>query len=232
MNAQPVRSTWHTASFQGARSVNADAVAAGRLVVALADGVGDNRGAARAALVAAGAAVAAPVARGPVNALASAQRAVRADPDATDCVIVVAQPTPTGYLIAWVGDVRAYAWLGADLRQLTTDHTVAQYFRARGGPVSTRMEHTVLTSMRTAEPSHFGRTALPTPAGLLLTTDGVHRTLTHTTMTEVVRDATDPAAALVSAARAAGATDNATAVTVSHAHLPPTIPQPTLPVAA
>ncbi|MGH3880151.1 MAG: hypothetical protein ACRDSK_24265, partial [Actinophytocola sp.] len=62
MNAQTdLTSIWRTAGFQGPRTINADAVAAhadpmGGLVVALADGVGDDRGAARAALLAATAA--------------------------------------------------------------------------------------------------------------------------------------------------------------------------------
>jgi serine/threonine protein phosphatase PrpC len=236
MNAEPRASTWHTASVKGTRTHNADAVASNAgpagLVVALADGIGDHRGAARAALVAASAAVRAPLSGGPVAALAAAQEAVMVDPEASDCVLVLAQPTAFSYQIAWVGDVRAYAWTGTDLHQVTTDHTLAQYFRSRGVPVTPRMEHTVLTSIRTATPAHFGHTTLPTPASLLLTTDGVHRTLARPAMAELLRYAADPAAALVAAANDAGVTDNATAVLLDHAHLPPTTPQPTLPVAA
>lgn len=235
MNAEPSLSRWHTASFQGTRTINADAVAsalsAGRLVIALADGIGDHPGATRAALTASSAAVQAPVSDGPLAALTAAQQAVQSDPNASDCVLVIAQPVPEGYDIAWVGDVRAYAWTGADLHQVTTDHTVAQYFRSRGAAVTPRMEHTVLTSMRTAAPTHFGHTWIPTPAALLLTTDGIHRTLPQTTMADLLRYAPDPAAALVAAARSAGATDNATAVVLTHATVPAT-PQPTIPVAA
>ncbi|OLF13440.1 hypothetical protein BU204_27345 [Actinophytocola xanthii] len=215
-----MRPGWHTASFLGARETNADAVAAstdwttGRLAVALADGVGDTPAAARAALRAASEAAAAPVVEGPVAALARARRAVLADPEAGDCVVVVAQPLPVGYAIAWVGDVRAYAWSGGVLHQLTTDHTVAEYFRARGEPVTRRMEHTVLTSMRTADPPRFGHTTLRTPTGLLLTSDGVHRVLTSGEMADILARSVNPAAALTAAAKAAGATDNATAAVI------------------
>ncbi|MPZ84328.1 MAG: serine/threonine protein phosphatase [Actinophytocola sp.] len=239
MDARPTMfSTWHTAGFLGTRSVNADAVAShfdavtGGLVVALADGVGDNAAAATAALLAATAAVTVPVADGPSAALVAARAAVHADPSAGDCVLVVAQPFGLGYRIAWVGDVRAYSWDGLALRQLTTDHTVAQYFRDRGTAVAPSMEHQVLTSVRTAQPTRFGLASLAIPTRLLLTSDGVHKSLPHPTMTEIIRYARDPATALVEAARAAGGTDNATAVVVDNAFLPPTGPQPLLPVAA
>jgi serine/threonine protein phosphatase PrpC len=221
MNTQPIWPVWHTASFAGTRDINADAVAAStdrttsRPVVALADGIGDNRAAARAAVRAASEAVTAPVAAGPVAALARAREAVLTDRTAGDCVVVVAQPAGMGYALAWVGDVRAYAWTAGGLHQLTTDHTVAEYFRSRGEPVTVRMEHTVLTSMRTTEPVRFGRVVLAVPAGLLLTSDGVHRVLSPGEMAEILLGgAGNPAAALVAAAREAGATDNATAAVV------------------
>jgi protein phosphatase len=239
MDAVPtLSSTWHTAGFQGTRTVNADAVAShadpvsGGLVVALADGVGDDRGAARAALLAATAAVAVPAADGPVAALAAARRAVEADPEAGDCVLVVAQPSGLGYRLAWVGDVRAYAWHGSGLLQLTTDHTLAQYFRDRGTTPTPAMEHQVLTSVRTAEPARYGLASLAVPSRLLLTSDGVHKRLTRAAMTDIVRYAPDPATALVAAARDAGTTDNATAVVVDNAFHPPTTPIPLVPVAA
>jgi protein phosphatase len=239
MHVQPnLSSTWHTAGFLGTRTINADAVAShiddvtGGLVVALADGVGDLRSSARAALLAATTAVAVPVADGPGAALLAAQRAVHADPTAGDCVLVVAQPFGVGYRIAWVGDVRAYSWDGQALRQLTHDHTVAQYFRDRGTVPSPAMEHQVLTSVRTAPATKFGLASLSIPTRLILTSDGVHKPLPHDAMTEIVRYAGDPATALVDAAREAGGTDNATAVVVDNAFLPPTGPQPLLPAVA
>src|SRR5688500_2733293 len=116
METQPA---WRTASHQGVRDVNADAVAAAHGVVALADGIGDDLTAAHAALQAATAAVHVPAVAGPEAALAAAHEALLTG----DCVLVVAQPFGGGYRIGWVGDVRAYAWDGQELRQLTTDHT-------------------------------------------------------------------------------------------------------------
>ncbi len=232
MAARPIlASTWQTAGYQGPRTTNADAVAShadasGGLVVALADGVGDTPEAARAALLAVTAAVAVPATEGPAAALAAARRAVEADPAAGDCVLVVAQPLGAGYRLAWVGDVRAYAWDGRTLLALTTDHTLAQYFRDRGSVPEPAMEHQVLTSVRTAARTEYGLSSLSTPARLLLTSDGVHKTLTHEAMTGIVRTAADPASALIAAARAAGTRDNTTAVVVDNVFLPPTTPVP------
>jgi serine/threonine protein phosphatase PrpC len=230
-------STWTTAGYRGPRTVAADAVAAraeatGGLVVALADGVGDHAGAARAARLAADAAVSVPAAEGPTAALLAARTAVAADPDAGDCVLVVAQPLGRGYRLAWVGDVRAYAWDGRVLLPLTTDHTLAQYFRDRGRVPAPAMEHQVLTSVRTAAPTEYGLASLSIPTRLLLTSDGVHKTLSHDVMTSIVRGEIDPAAALVAAARAAGTRDNTTAAVVDNVFLPPTTQLPVLPAVA
>jgi protein phosphatase len=214
MDPQPA---WRTASDRGAREVNADAVAAAHGVVALADGIGDDLTAAHAALQAATAAVSVPAAAGPVAALSAAHEALLAG----DCVLVVAQPFHGGYRIGWVGDVRAYAWDGRELRQLTTDHTLAQYFRDHGGDITPRMEHLVTTSVHTASASRYGATET-SATSLVLTTDGVHRTLTAEAMTTILRHASNPAEALVQAAHMAGARDNATAVVLTGAPSPAT----------
>jgi protein phosphatase len=215
--------SWHTATAQGPRSVNADAVEAyadpntQQVVFALADGVGDDRGAMRAARIAVSAAVRAAPGDGPVAALRAAQDAVRGDATAGDCVLVVALPFGSGYRIGWVGDVRAYAWNGDSLQQLTKDHTVAQYFRDRGQSVAPRMEHMVTTSVRTAGASEFGRAEVPGPVGLLLTSDGVHKSLALAEMAELLRQPQNSAAALTEAAISAGGSDNATAIFVEYA---------------
>lgn len=221
METQP---TWLTASARGRRTTNADAVAYRDGVVALADGVGDAPDAALAALTAVSAAVEVPSSAGPAAALLAAQ----ANIDGGDCVLVVAQPYAGGYHLAWVGDARAYAWDGQVLRQLTHDHTLAQYFRDRGQPVTRRMEHLVTASVRTATPDEFGL-AVSGPVQLLLTTDGVHKTLTHQGMSAIMRHAPNPAEALVRAATRAGTTDNATAVVLVPGRTPAT-PLPTTPL--
>jgi hypothetical protein len=226
METQPA---WRTASHQGSREVNADAVAAANGIVALADGVGDSLSSAHAALLAATAAVGVPAVAGPAAALSAAHEAVTLG----DCVLVVAQPFGGGYRIGWVGDVRAYAWDGSELRQLTKDHTLAQYFRDHGGEdVTPRMEHIVTTSVHTAPATRYGITET-SATSLVLTTDGIHKTLTHEAMTTVLRSATNPAEALVAAAHTAGATDNATAVVLTGASKTATpLPTHPLPIAA
>src|SRR5262245_45843332 len=134
MQTQPA---WRTASHQGGREINADAVATANGIVALADGIGDDLTAAHAALLATTAAVGVPAVAGPAAALSAAHEAVTAG----DCVLVVAQPFGGGYRVGWVGDARAYAWDGTELRQLTKDHTLAQYFRDHGEDTTPRMEH-------------------------------------------------------------------------------------------
>ncbi|OLR95034.1 PP2C family protein-serine/threonine phosphatase [Actinokineospora bangkokensis] len=205
-----------TASDRGARTVNADAVASspaadGSVRYALADGIGDHPGAARAARVAVAAAVRAGGTA--AQAVLAAQRAVR-DLAAGDCVLVVAVPDGTGYDIAWVGDARAYAWTADGLRQLTHDHTLAQFFRDRGTSFAPRLEHVVTTSTRTAKPEEIGTARVAEPVSLLLTSDGVHKALGTAAMGQVVSYAPNPATALVQAAVAAGTSDNATALVV------------------
>ncbi|MFI5588188.1 PP2C family protein-serine/threonine phosphatase [Amycolatopsis sp. NPDC051758] len=219
ITTRPEYPRWHTASAQGPRELNADAVgayaAAGGpgIVFALADGVGDEPAAARAARTAAAAAARTPVHKGPVEAVLAAQRAVRGQ-TLGDAVLVVAMPAEHGgYRIAWVGDTRAYAWDGTTLSRLTTDHTLAEYFRAHHQPVTPRMEHVVTTSVRTTKPEEIG-TAETTSAGLLLTSDGVHKPLTGTGIRAVLAQPGTGAAELVAAALARGGSDNATALYV------------------
>jgi serine/threonine protein phosphatase PrpC len=216
---------WHSASTQGPRSVNADAVSAfaraGQdIVFALADGVGDEAAAARAARVAASVAARTPAWQGPVAAVLAAQHAVR-ELGSGDCVLVVATAFSDGlgFRIAWVGDARAYSWTADTLCQVTTDHTLAQYFRDRGQPAAPRLEHVVTTSVRTTRPEEIG-TAETHSGGLVLTSDGVHKALTAEKIREVLAQPLNTASALVEAAIAAGGSDNATTILVE----PPSAP--------
>lgn len=215
---------YYLASAQGARQTNADAAVSfvnpltQEVVFALADGIGDNDAAAGAARVAASVAARAPADEGPVSALRAAQVAVRARSEG-DCVLVVALPGTgaggRGYRIGWVGDVRAYAWDGTRLQQLTTDHTLAQYFRNRGEPTTRRMEHIVTTTVRTVRPADIGTTQLPGTSTLVLTSDGVHKVLDPAAMHAILaRQPPQPAGALVESAILRGGTDNATALVV------------------
>jgi protein phosphatase len=210
---------WHTASAQGPRERNADAVSAYALAgapgitFALADGVGDDPGAGRAAQTAAAAAARTPVGEGPVAGILNAQRALHELGGTGDAVLVVAMPFEGGYRIAWVGDARAYAWNGSMVRRLTVDHTLAEYFRSRHQPYTPRMEHMVTTSVRTTKPGEIG-TSEVVGGGLLLTSDGVHKVLPPATIDELLADPARSAAALVETAIAIGGSDNATALFV------------------
>lgn len=210
---------WHTASAQGPRKLNADAVGAyaaaggAGIVFALADGVGDHPSAARAARTAASAAARTPVGQGAVKAVLAAQRAIHDLGGTGDCVLVVAVRTDKGYHLAWVGDARAYAWDGYTVRQVTKDHTLAQYFRDHDQPVTPRMEHVVTTSVRTAGEHEIG-TATVATGGLLLTSDGVHKTLSGATMLDILGMADRAATELVRTAISIGGSDNATAIVV------------------
>lgn len=217
---------WHAATAVGGRAVNADAVAeytdpvSGRSAYVVADGVGDTEAAARAARLAADVAAVAAVADGAHAAVLAAQRALAADDESGDAVLVVAVPDTLSCDVAWVGDCRAYHSNGRVLEQITVDHTVAEHWRARGGAVVPRMEHQVTTSVRTTTPDRIGvsRTGLTT-GRLLLCSDGVHKPLPANELRATIDLQERPervAALLVAAAGAAGGLDNATALVVDH----------------
>ncbi|MBO0852480.1 MAG: serine/threonine protein phosphatase [Nocardia sp.] len=223
----------HSVSRRGGRSLNADAVsghtesALGRSAFAVADGIGDHLLAARAARTVAQ--VAARVAVGGSAAagiLAAQQRLLREfeEPSADSVVVVAVCPSPgqpDGPCdIAWVGDARAYRFNGRVLHQITTDHTVAEMMNARGISVAPRMHHMVTTSARTTAPESIGQGVTGSAAGRwMLSTDGVHKTLTMSRIKQILADCDSAASAadtLVDAAITAGATDNTTALVFDH----------------
>lgn len=201
--------TASTASCAGLRTHNADAVRAGERVFALADGIGDNQAAGYAAQLAVDAALARCCGTA-VDAVLAAQAAL--DGCTGDAVLVVATRLASGFSVAWVGDVRAYHWDGDDLALLTTDQTVAEYFRSRGAVPAPRMEHVVTNTVRHCTPDNIGRAAAG-PGRLVLTSDGVHGRLTTAEIAAIIGGG-DAAARLVRAAMHAGGTDNATALAV------------------
>ena len=133
---------------------------------------------------------------------------------AGDAVIVVATARPDGgFDVAWAGDSRAYASNGSDLVQLTTDHTVAEYFRERGIKAEPRMEHVVTNTVRHATPENIGRATTRAPR-LVLVSDGIYGPLGHNGI-EAIMSGHATAERLVRAALYARGTDNATALVVS-----------------
>ncbi|MFX0578569.1 PP2C family protein-serine/threonine phosphatase [Nocardia nepalensis] len=219
-------------SRRGRRSLNADAVATytdpivGRAAFVVADGIGDNLLAARAARTAASVAARVGARDGAQSGvLAAQQELLRQFPEQqADCVLVVAVLPAAGQPdgpsdIAWVGDCRAYRWNGRVLHQMTTDHTVAEFMRAKGIRPSGRMDHLVTTSTRTVTPSAIGHAATGSSRGiLLLSTDGVHKRLDMVEIKSALTAGETPgstAETLVDNALLAGSTDNTTALVVN-----------------
>lgn len=197
------------ASERGPRKHNADAFAVGRRTFVVADGVGDSASAAEAAWAAARAAA---LVVDPVSAVLAARDALQVH--SGDAVIVVATARPEGgFDVAWAGDARAYAFTGPDLVQVTTDHTVAQYFRDRGIEAQPRMEHVVTNTVRHATLQNIGRASTRTPR-LALVSDGIYGPLGHNGIRAIMSGRAS-AERLVRAALYAHGTDNATALVVS-----------------
>jgi len=212
--------SWDTASRQGGRRFNADAVGAskepaGRMVFALADGIGDDMWAAEAARVASDIAVRTSTLAGPVEAVLAAQRAIQALNTGADCVLVVAM----GDQIAWVGDVRAYGWDGRQLVQLTTDQTVAEYFRSHDAIPSPRMEHVVTNSLRTTRQDQIGQAKARNCRTILLSSDGLHKTVSPQTIEAILAEPAttthNQVSTLVETAMVLGGQDNATACLIT-----------------
>jgi protein phosphatase len=190
------------------------------MVFALADGIGDTMWASEAARVATDVAVRTSVTAGPVEAILAAQRALEALHTGADCVLVVAM----GDQIAWVGDVRAYGWDGTQLVQLTSDQTLAEYFRSHDAIPTPRMEHVVTNSLRHTRPDQIGVVTARNCSTILLSSDGVHKTVSPQIIEGILAE-TDTTArtrvsTLVDTAILMGATDNSTALVIMN---PPTI---------
>ncbi|MFQ6330911.1 PP2C family protein-serine/threonine phosphatase [Nocardia sp. CWNU-33] len=217
-------------SRRGGRSINADAAATytdstvGRTAFAVADGVGDHLLAARAARTVANIAARVGARSGAVAGILAAQQKLLHEfpQEGADSVLVIAvleTDQPKGPCdIAWVGDCRAYRWNGRVLHQITTDHTVAEHFRASGLHAAPRLNHLVTTSARTVRPAAVGHTATGSSRGrLLLSTDGVHKCLEMTDIKAILAGGATAgiaAEALVDNALRSGGTDNATAFVV------------------
>jgi serine/threonine protein phosphatase PrpC len=222
--------TGQSVSKRGLRSINADATATftdsmvRRTAFVVADGVGDHLLAARAARTVATVAARVGARSGAVAGILAAQQELLrefAQPGADSVLVVAVLATndPGGSCdIAWVGDCRAYRWNGRVLHQITTDHTVAEHFRARGLHPAPRLDHLVTTSARTTRPVDIGHATTGSSRGrLLLSTDGVHKRLEMVDIKATlvgVATAGIAAEALVDSALRSGGSDNATAVVV------------------
>ncbi|WP_157535309.1 PP2C family protein-serine/threonine phosphatase [Nocardia inohanensis] len=220
-----------SATRRGGRSLNADAVGShaepgsGRIAFAVADGIGDQLLAARAARGIAAVAAREAATHGARAGILAAQRDLLREfpqPEADAVVVVAVLPDaaqPDGPIdVAWVGDCRAYRWNGRILHQITTDHTVAEYLSSRGLAPTARMSHLVTTSVRTVAPDAIGQALTGLSRGrLLLCSDGVHKPLDIAELKLRLAQGDSLASTandLVDTALQAGGSDNSTAFVI------------------
>lgn len=138
--------------------------------------------------------------------------------------LLVADEDGPQWLLANLGDSRAYRFSGGALEQVSVDHNLVQELveagRIEPGEAATHPERHVLTRALggpdRAEPDYF-RLALSGAERLMLCSDGVNGMLDDAELARILREHDDPRDAadrLVAAAVAAGGEDNATAVVV------------------
>jgi serine/threonine protein phosphatase PrpC len=228
------------ASRTGPREHNADAIGMYVSITgheqawAVADGIGDDTLAARAARYAAITGTSVAARHGSAAGLLAATDIVRGL-DGPDTVMVLATPWPDtdggGWDIVWTGDCRAYDYDPATglLRLLTADHTRGEQIRTtfaeryRTEPaeleeLAAAHDHVVYSSVGTATASTLGQTTMIGPRRrLLLTSDGIHQAVPHRSIATIARIFTDPevcARKLTLAARYFGGRDNTTALVI------------------
>lgn len=225
-----------TATREGTTAPNCDAAAVfeainGTVAAVLIDGTGhsDQLAAGVERLAWAGARLAA---RTDGRAALVTLGATVADPGAAaepepDGPAVTAVWHPEGDVVVhWIGDCRAYAWDGARLVQLTSDHTMGEYLRTvigRPVPESRPYDAWILTTLSRALPTMVCEVVAEQPQLVLLTTDGIHDAVPHSLVEALVRQHADNPQALANALVAAvpadvdGYRDDATAVIVTTA---------------
>lgn len=149
-------------------------------------------------------------------------RASYAGTTAVAALLVRAEEGPA-WLVANLGDSRAYRLLDGRLEQVSVDHSLVQELVDAGTitaeQAAVHPERNVVTrAVGGAERGEVDFFLLPLPAGrLLLCSDGVNGMLDHAELEGVLAGVADPrdcAERVVAAAVEAGGEDNATAVVV------------------
>ena len=208
MAAANATAAWH--SLRGRRDTNQDAALVhwfedGRLVVAVADGLGGHKGgkeasrraleALRGELIKGGSLV---EAVGAANAAVHEEAASTPSLSKMGTTLVALLSGPHEYTIANVGDSRAYRVGGEEIRQVTEDHSFA--FEALGKGMS--QEEIDASPWRNAltrvigtdpqvEVDVFGPFSTEEPHCVCLCTDGLYRALSSERMLEVIRESPD-----------------------------------------
>lgn len=210
------------------RSVCADAFAqhwfggTGTFAVAVVDGMGSTDEVANAAWFCADAATRVGARSDARVGLMTAAEGLR-DPTAefpeVDAVMAVAVSRPSApMVIAWVGDVAAFAWVDGTLRPITVLHTRAERRRAHGQGIDRRDEAVPTTTVARTSINTIGL-AETHARRVLLCSDGVHRVLGPQRMAEITSEHPDDPQAcaeeLVAYAHEAGP-DDATAAVIDH----------------
>lgn len=224
-----------TATRLGTAAPSGDAVAVhvqddGTTAVALVDGIGHSGRVASVAQLLATVMARVSARRGSLAGLLTGAELV-ADPGSgdepePDAVAVVATVSAAGdeIRIAWVGDCRAYALEGGRLRPLTADHNLAEQLALCGytGEIPRPAARWVRTTVRSAVVATVSEAWTRSPL-VVLTSDGVHDQVPHTTMEALALAHEDEpqalAEALVAAAEtgADGVRDDATAIVTRRA---------------
>lgn len=127
-------------------------------------------------------------------------------------------------IVAHVGDSRVYLVRGPEVRQLTTDHSLAGELARHGGLTEADVEanpqrHVLTRALGTAPDVEIDGVTEPLRSGdvLVLTTDGLHNAVPPEELGFVVRGAPDldhACATLVGLANARGGVDNASAIVI------------------
>ncbi|WP_205875964.1 PP2C family protein-serine/threonine phosphatase [Mycobacterium camsae] len=127
-------------------------------------------------------------------------------------------------LVAHLGDSRAYLYREGQLTQLTKDHTLVQSLvdanqvqAEDAGNLRVRNVVTRYMGMKPPARADSGAHDLSDGDRILLCSDGLHGVVDHGTTTRILGKHDDPGevcAALIAAARGAGAPDNVTALVV------------------
>jgi protein phosphatase len=96
---------------------------------------------------------------------------------------------------------------------------MAEYFRAHDELPTPRMEHMVTNSVRRTSPEQIGQAEVRPGGSLLLSSDGLHKTVSPQTIQAVLAEPGgtphDRVATLVDTAMLLGGHDNATALVIS-----------------
>ncbi len=141
---------------------------------------------------------------------------------ATTCTAVIVSGGEG--VVAHVGDSRAYLLRGPEIRQLTTDHTLAAELVRAGGMApadagANAQRHVLTRALGTDEDAQIDLMTVPLRGGdcLVLTTDGLYAAVSPEELAGVIRSTPDLREAcriLVGLANARGGLDNASAVVI------------------